>query len=157
MISSSLLARMVAVSLLLGVPLAPGLRSGASARVVLAGRHSIARITVLMVARRGPFEEAEYWGTSRAGGRVVRGVDVRVDSLRILMPRSAYADLANVDSVKVMAVRESLIVTLLGGGDGNGYSCRYVVVGGRLRSRHVEAHSSDASEETRYVWPPPEK
>ena len=136
---------------------APGLRAGATAKVSIGARSVQARVEVAMTASRGPLGESEYWGTGAGGGRLVRGVGVWINTIRVWMPRSAYADLSNVDSVRIAVVDEALAIDLVGGNGGDHYTCHYVVMGGQLRSRHVGSRSFDAFEETKYVWPSPDE
>lgn len=130
-----------------------GLRVDARDSVKLADRSTEVPVSVQMRPAQAGVRQDDYWGTGPSGGRLVTRLSLVVARERVFIPRSAYADLANVNTVSIASYQDTIAVNMVGGSGGLLYYVKYLFSSGRLRLRNVTSPSHPTEEVTFYTWP----
>ena len=105
-------------------------------------------------------EQASYWGGggSTPPEMLVTGIRIACKGQTIRIPRSAYADLANVNRVLIILKKGGCILRLEGGDASVAYDADLVVRGSNLMQRWVRDGEFPENfwEKTTYYSKPPE-
>ncbi len=100
-------------------------------------------------------EAASWWGSTDRHPKVVKSVRITHGAVSITVPRSAFADLANVSKVWVSATKRGCIITLQGGDAAESYTAVISIRDNLVVERKVTSDEEPGDrEETRYSFRP---
>lgn len=95
-----------------------------------------------------------WWGGFDAGQtNIVSSVKILFGKKPVYVPRSAYADLANVRKLGIRKLAKGCLIQMAGGDADSSFKATYTVVADRLVKRHVESGEfpEQNHEETTYT------
>ena len=81
------------------------------------------------------------WGAEGGATTVVHEITVTRQNLRVFVPRSAFADLANPQEAELSIVDSHKEVIVRGGDEGSGYECRIVLVADQVIRRIISSRT----------------